>query len=48
MENDKLDRRRSKTFANKMWRIICGPVCDTKTNGWRRKFNKKIQAKMVY
>jgi hypothetical protein len=35
--------RSLRTFENKVWRIICGPVYDNKTGAWRRKFNWKLQ-----
>jgi len=35
--------RRLRTFENKIWRMICGPVRDTRTNEWRRKFNEEVQ-----
>jgi len=34
--------RRLKIFNNKIWRMICGPICDTRTNEKRRKFNKEL------
>lgn len=35
--------RRLRTFENKIWRIICGPVYDNRTGVWRRKFNGELQ-----
>lgn len=37
--------RRLRTFENKIWRMILEPVRDTKTNEWRRKFNKELKKK---
>jgi len=39
-------KRRLRTSENKIWRKICGPVSDAKTNEWRRKFNKKLQEEL--
>ena len=35
--------RRLRTFENKIWRIICGPVYDNRAGAWRRKFNRELQ-----
>jgi len=35
--------RRLRTFENKIWRVICGPVYDNRTGAWRRKFNRELQ-----
>jgi HSP90 family molecular chaperone len=35
--------RRLKTFENKIWRKICGPVRDTRTGQWRRKYNQELK-----
>lgn len=37
--------RRLRTFENIIWRMILEPVCDTKTNEWKRKFNKELKKK---
>jgi hypothetical protein len=39
-------KRRLRTFENKIWRRICEPVRDARTNEWRRKFNKEIQEEL--
>lgn len=39
--------RRLRTFENKMWRIICGPVYDNSIGAWRRKFNWELQGELV-
>ncbi|KAL4113792.1 hypothetical protein QTP88_017365 [Uroleucon formosanum] len=39
-------KRRLRTFENKIWRKICGPVRDAGTNDWRRKFNKELQEEL--
>ncbi|KAL4113770.1 hypothetical protein QTP88_017351 [Uroleucon formosanum] len=39
-------KRRLRTFENKIWRKICGPVRDAGTNVWRRKFNKELQEEL--
>ncbi|KAL4131010.1 hypothetical protein QTP88_008370 [Uroleucon formosanum] len=36
----------TRTFENKIWRMICGSVRDARTNEWRRKFNKELQEEL--
>lgn len=38
--------RRIISFKNKVWRMICGPVYDTKTIERRRNFNKEFQQEL--
>ncbi|KAL4090324.1 hypothetical protein QTP88_025183 [Uroleucon formosanum] len=35
--------RRLRTFENRIWRKICGPVFDTNVRCWRRRFNRELQ-----
>lgn len=35
--------RRLRTFENKIWKKICGPVYDNRTGTWRKKFNRELQ-----
>jgi len=34
--------RRLRTFENKIWRRICGPIYDESTGSWRRRYNKEL------
>lgn len=34
--------RRPRTFENKIWRMIYGPVRDTRINEWKRMFNMEL------
>jgi len=38
--------RRLRTFKNKIWRKICGPVFDTNVGNWQRRYNMELQEKM--
>lgn len=31
-----------RTFENRVWRKICGPVIDEATGNWRRRYNKEL------
>jgi len=31
-----------RTFENRVWRKICGPIIDETTGNWRRRYNKKL------
>ena len=35
--------RKLRTFENKIWRVICGPVYDGERGTWRRKYNRELQ-----
>ncbi|XP_025425552.1 uncharacterized protein LOC112694330 [Sipha flava] len=35
--------RRLRTFENRIWRTICGPIYDSVNLTWRRKYNKELQ-----
>ncbi|KAL4126110.1 hypothetical protein QTP88_010339 [Uroleucon formosanum] len=37
--------RKLRTFENKIWRVICGPVYDNEKGTWRRKYNKERAAR---
>ena len=41
-----ITERRLKTFENKIWRKICGPVKDPRTGQWRRKFNQELKEEL--
>jgi len=38
--------RKLRTFENKTWRVICGPVYDNEKGKRRRKYNKELQEEM--
>ena len=38
----KQTERRLRTFENKIWRRICGPIYDESTGSWRRRYNKEL------
>jgi len=38
--------RKLRTFENKIWRVICGPVYDNEKGIWKRKYNKELQEEM--
>ncbi|KAF0762399.1 Reverse transcriptase domain-containing protein [Aphis craccivora] len=38
--------RKLRTFENKIWRVICGPMYDNEKGTWRRKYNKELQEEM--
>jgi hypothetical protein len=38
--------RKLRTFKNKVWRVICGPLYDNDKETWRRKYNKELQKEM--
>lgn len=38
--------RQLRTFENKIWLMICRPFPDTRTNEWKRKFNKELQEEL--
>ncbi|KAL4112236.1 hypothetical protein QTP88_016061 [Uroleucon formosanum] len=35
-----------RTFENKIWRVICGPVYDNEKRTWRKKYNKELHEEM--
>jgi hypothetical protein len=39
-------QRRLRTFENKIWRRICGPIRDPRTGQWRRKFNQELKEEL--
>ena len=39
-------KRRLRTFENKIWRKICGPVRDTITVQWCRNFNQELKEEL--
>ncbi|KAE9525796.1 hypothetical protein AGLY_014022 [Aphis glycines] len=38
--------RKLRTFENKIWWVICGPLYDNEKGTWRRKYNKELQEEM--
>jgi len=38
--------RNLRTFENKVWRKICGPVFDAGTGNWRRRYKTELQELM--
>jgi len=38
--------RKLRTFNNKVWRKICGPLLDAHTGEWRRRYNRELQNKL--
>lgn len=34
--------RKLRTFENRVWRKICGPVLDAHTGEWRRRYNREL------
>jgi hypothetical protein len=39
-------QRRLRTFENKIWRRICGPIKDPRIGQWRRKFNQELKEEL--
>jgi hypothetical protein len=39
-------QRRLRIFENKIWRRICGPIRDPRTDQWRRKFNQELKEEL--
>lgn len=48
MDLYKCHKKRLKTYENKIWRRIFGPVIDVKTDQWRKKFNQVLQEELKF
>jgi hypothetical protein len=41
-----ITQQKLRTFENKIWRRICGPIRNPRTGQWHRKFNQKLKEEL--